>query len=125
MLDLADKLSKASGEAANRSLALAFADLDHNPSRALELATAELEVRADVYTYDALAWALFRNGKYQEAASSIRKALSQNTPEPSFHEHAASIYEALNLATEARRQRERIATLNPRFDIAPTPRSDR
>jgi Flp pilus assembly protein TadD len=120
-LDLADKLSKASGEKANRSLALAFADLEHNPSRALELATAELEVRGDIYTYDALAWALFRNGKYEEAAAAIRKALSQNTPEPSFHEHAAKIFEVLELAEEARSQRERLAVLNRRFDVGVRP----
>jgi tetratricopeptide (TPR) repeat protein len=117
MLDLADTLDKAAGEAANRSLALALADLDHKPARALELATAELEVRRDVYTYDALAWALFKNGKNDEAAEAMRKALSQNTPEPAFHEHAARIYEALGLSSEARQQRERMAALNPRFEL--------
>lgn len=119
ILDLADTLGKASGETANRGLALAFADLGHNPAGALALAKAELEVRGDVYTYDALAWALFRNGRYEEAASAIRKALSQNTPEPSFHEHTARIYEALGQADEAHRRRERVASLNPRFDVVP------
>jgi tetratricopeptide (TPR) repeat protein len=117
MLDLVDTLDKAGGEAANRSLALALADLDHKPARALELATAELEVRRDVYTYDALAWALFKNGKNDEAAEAMRKALSQNTPEPAFHEHAARIYEALGLSSEARQQRDRMAALNPRFEL--------
>lgn len=104
MLDLADTLDKASGEAANRSLALALADLDYKPARALELAAAELDVRRDVYTWDTLAWALFRNGKYSEAAAAIRQALDQNTPEPSFHEHAARIYEALGWTAEAHQQ---------------------
>jgi len=96
MLDVADTLGKAAGESANRSLALAFADLDYKTPRALELAQAELAIRKDVYTYDALAWALFKNGKYPEAASAMDQALSQSTPEPSFHEHAARIFSVVS-----------------------------
>jgi len=91
LLDITDKLDRAAGESANRSLALAFSDLDYRTDRALELARAELTVRRDVYTYDALAWALFKNGRHAEAVEAIGKALSQNTPEPSFREHAARI----------------------------------
>ncbi len=94
MLDVADKLGKAAGEAANRNLALAFADLDHHTARGLEIARAELDIRHDVYTYDALAWSLFKNGAFSEAAVAMRKALAQNTPEPQFREHAARIFEA-------------------------------
>jgi Flp pilus assembly protein TadD len=103
MLDVADALGKAAGEAANRNLALAYADLDYRTSRALELARAELAVRRDVYTYDALAWALFKNGKAAEASSVMEKALTQSTPEPSFHEHAALIFAAAGRTDEARR----------------------
>jgi len=95
MLDAADKLTRAAGETANRDLTLALADLDHNTARALELARAELETRGDVYTWDALAWALFKNGQAEQAASAMRKALAQNTPEPAFREHAARIFAAL------------------------------
>jgi hypothetical protein len=38
MLEVADALGKAAGEAANRNMSLAFADLDYQPARALELA---------------------------------------------------------------------------------------
>jgi Flp pilus assembly protein TadD len=103
MLDVADALGKAAGETANRNLALAYADLDYRTSRALELARAEFAVRRDVYTYDALAWALFKNGKTAEALSVIDKALAQKTPEPSFHEHAAQIFAATGRTDEARR----------------------
>jgi Flp pilus assembly protein TadD len=102
MLDVADALGKAAGEAANRNLALAYADLDYRTSRALELARAELAVRRDVYTYDALAWALFKNGKSRDAAAMIEKALAQRTPEPSFHEHATLIFAAAGRTDEAR-----------------------
>ena len=91
MLDLADRLNNAAGESANRNLALAFADFNHNLGRALEIAQAELAIRHDVYTYDALAWVLYKSGRTEQARSAMQKALAQNTPEPLFREHAAQI----------------------------------
>jgi Flp pilus assembly protein TadD len=105
LLDLADKLDQAAGESANRTLSLAYSDLGHRVERALDLARAELTVRQDVYTQDALAWALFRNGKLNDAAEAIGKALSQNSPEPAFHEHAAAIFEGLHHEEAAQRHR--------------------
>jgi Flp pilus assembly protein TadD len=61
-----------------------------------------LKVRQDVYTYDALGWALFKNGKIEEAAKAMDRALSQNSPEPSFHDHAARIFEACGRSAEAK-----------------------
>ena len=58
-----------------RDLVLIFADHDIRPNRALELAEGELEFRKDVYTYDALAWALYRNHRYTEAREAMQKAL--------------------------------------------------
>jgi Flp pilus assembly protein TadD len=117
LLDLADKLDQAAGETANRNLSLAYADLNHRTARALELAEAELKVRQDVYTYDALSWALFRNGKVADAAVAMEKALRQNTPEPSFHDHAAQIFEALGREEEGRTHRSRASALNPAAEI--------
>ena len=115
LLDVADQLDRAAGEMANRHLALAYADLEHRLPRALELARAELAVREDVYTYDALAWALYRNGHVEAAAQAMRKALSQSTPEPSFHAHAAAIYGAQGREDEAEASRKRAGALNPTY----------
>lgn len=94
LLEVADKLDQAAGEVANRQLALAYADLNYRPARALALAQAELVVRQDVYTYDALAWALFRNHHFAEAADAMQKAMAQHTPEPTFLAHAEAIQRA-------------------------------
>ncbi len=115
LLDVSDKLDQAAGETANRNLALALADLGHRTPRAVEIARAELNVRQDVYTYDALAWTLFRNGQVGEAATAMQRALAQNTPEPSFHEHAAQIFEALGQKELAQKHRERLSELNPKI----------
>jgi len=84
LLDVIDKISAANGEKANRNLVLAFADHDVKLDRALQLAQGELEFRRDVYSYDALAWALYKNHRIEEARQYMEKALALKTPEPGF-----------------------------------------
>jgi tetratricopeptide (TPR) repeat protein len=91
LLDVIDKVSIASGEKANRNLVLAFADHDVKLARALQLAEGELEFRRDVYSYDALAWALYKNHRIAEAQQYMQKALALKTPEPGFHRHSEII----------------------------------
>jgi tetratricopeptide (TPR) repeat protein len=93
-IDMIDAVSKASGERANRNLVLIFADHGWKLGRALELARGELEFRRDVYSYDALAWALHKSGDLSGAKEAIEKALKLATPEPMFREHAKLILEA-------------------------------
>ena len=91
LLDVIDKVSAANGEKANRNLVLAFADHDVKLSRALELAQGELAFRRDVYSYDALAWALYKNHRLAEAQEYMEKALLLKTPEPAFRLHSELI----------------------------------
>ena len=90
-LNVLEQLGRAQGEKANRGLALAFADAKVNLNRARELAEGELKVRNDVYSWDAVAWVLFQQGKVPEAAEAMGKALRMETPEPLFAAHAAAI----------------------------------
>ncbi len=76
LLDMIDKVSSATGEKANRNLVLAFADHDMKLDRALELAQGELEFRRDIYTYDALAWALYKNHRTPKLSSTWRRRSS-------------------------------------------------
>ena len=73
---------------------LAFADHDVKLDRALELAQGELEFRRDIYSYDALAWALYKNHRIDEAREYMEKALALQTPEPNFRLHAEIILHA-------------------------------
>ena len=68
--------------------------------RALELAKGELEFRKDIYSYDALAWALYKNHQYAEAQQYMEKALKLKTPEPTFRIHAEAISKALQRAAK-------------------------
>ena len=91
MIDVIDKINKNNGEVTNRNVAIIFADHGWHVDRALELATAELDVRKDIYSYDALAWALYQNKKFVQADDAMAKALKMGTPEPAFYYHAAQI----------------------------------
>jgi len=120
LIDVVDKMARANSEKTNRNLALVFANQDRNLARALELAQAETGVRGDVYTYDALAWALFKNGRSQEAEREAIKALQFGTQEPAFYYHAGLIAAARHKDAEAADYLERALALNPHFDLRQT-----
>jgi tetratricopeptide (TPR) repeat protein len=109
MIDIIDKINKNNGEVTNRNVALIFADHDWHVERALELATAELDVRKDIYSYDALAWALYKNKKFAEADEAMAKALKMGTPEPAFYYHAEQIALASGKTKEAEEYRKHYA----------------
>jgi tetratricopeptide (TPR) repeat protein len=116
MIEIIDRLGQAGNEKANRNLAMIYADHDWNVARALELAQNELEVRGDIYTYDALAWALYKNKRYQEAGEAMQKAMRFQTPEPMFFYHAGLIDNELGKKDEAREMLKKALALNPKFD---------
>lgn len=117
LIEMLDNLEQANKQTANRNLALVYADHDRKLDRALELAEAELKVRKDIYTYDALAWVLYKNKKYGEAAKAMNIAMQMGTPEPLFYYHAGMIAAALGNKADARMHLERALALNPRFDL--------
>ncbi|MFN0166583.1 MAG: tetratricopeptide repeat protein [Bryobacteraceae bacterium] len=117
LIDVVDQMARANGETTDRSLALIYANLNRKLDRARQLVEAELAVRPDVYSQDALAWVLYRQGEYGAAAEASRKALSRSTPEPAFFFHAARIATALARKEEARQHWVKLESLNPGFDI--------
>ena len=117
LVDMIDKLGQAKGETTNRNLVLLYADQDRKLDRALQLAQAELGSRRDVYTYDALAWALYKNGRLEEAEAASAKAIRLNTPEPIFYYHAGMIAAAAGKKADAKINLERALSLNPKFDV--------
>lgn len=105
-LDAIDALSRAAKESTNRTLALILADHNRHLDRALELITAEIPTRGDVYTWDAMSWILFKLGRVQDARAASLKAVRWSTPEPSFYFHASQIAEAAGEKTAAEEYRE-------------------
>ncbi|MEM7336539.1 MAG: tetratricopeptide repeat protein [Chloroflexota bacterium] len=62
---------------------------------ALEVAESSLEVHQDIYSYDLYAWALYKNGRFEEAAQAIEEALKLNTQDAELFTHAGEIYSAI------------------------------
>jgi tetratricopeptide (TPR) repeat protein len=110
-------LSKLNQVLANRELALFYADQGIKLPEALELARKELEVRHDIYTWDTMAWVLYRNGRLQEAADAINKALGLHTNDSLLLFHAGMIYHSLAKDSESQDFLSRALKTNPHFHV--------
>jgi tetratricopeptide (TPR) repeat protein len=75
----------------NRKLVFYYADHEHQPVKALEIARQELQWRHDVYTLDSYAWALHVNGQDVEARKQIEAALAVGIQDASLFRHAGEI----------------------------------
>jgi len=101
----------------NRDLALFYADHDMKLAESLDLAQKELEVRRDVYTWDALGWALYKNGKIAEAAKASEKAMQFGTRDSLILFHAAMISDRMGQPEQARNELRESLQINPHFHL--------
>lgn len=103
-------------------LELALFDAAHgDPVGALAAARDEWAKRHSVHVADAYAWALYANGRYAEAASHARTAMSLGYRNALFAFHAGMIQVKLGHAAEARRLLARAVDINPHFSIQYSP----
>ncbi|MGH7409399.1 MAG: tetratricopeptide repeat protein [Candidatus Methylomirabilales bacterium] len=101
----------------NRELAYFYADHDMKLKEALDLAKKELGVRQDIYAYDVLAWALYKNGKPQEARAPMQEALKLGTRDARLFFHAGMIAAALGEVEGAKAHLRRALETNPHFHL--------
>jgi tetratricopeptide (TPR) repeat protein len=101
----------------NRDLALFYADHDIKLEEALTLAHKEFEVRHDIYTWDALAWALYKNGKYQQAGDAMENALRPGTRDALLFFHAGMISSRLGQTSQAKERLQTALSINPQFHV--------
>jgi tetratricopeptide (TPR) repeat protein len=118
LIETIEKLGTATNEKTNRNLALVLADHDQDLAVALDLIRAELPGRGDVYTWDALSWVLYKNGRIEEAKAACGKALKLGTPEPLFYYHASKIALASGDRDAAHVYSKNLLALNSKFEIA-------
>jgi tetratricopeptide (TPR) repeat protein len=85
------RLNKIGESADPRTYALYLSTRGEASPTAVGLAYDELNTREDVFTYDALAWALAANGKTQEAYSRMQNALAEGTQDARLFFHATVI----------------------------------
>lgn len=110
------KVMKQGAQTDPRTLALFLATKNRAPARAVELALEEKKVRDDLWTEDALGWALYRAGKLAEARAASDKATRLGTPDARLWYHAG----ALRLAQgdpSGKALVQKALALNPSFDL--------
>jgi tetratricopeptide (TPR) repeat protein len=117
LIEYIGHLGKLNQLLANRELALFYADEGIKLPEALELARRELELRHDIYTWDTLAWVLYKNGRCQEAADAIDKAIGLHTNDSLILFHAGMIYHSLAKDSDAELFLSRALTTNVHFHV--------
>jgi tetratricopeptide (TPR) repeat protein len=101
----------------DRELALFYCNHDRQLPRSLELARRDLTVRKDIYAYDALAWALLKNDRPEEAQAAMTEALKLGTRDAALYYHAGMIAHRLGQTERARAQLRRALEVNPYFSF--------
>jgi len=101
-----------------RAHALFLANRRIAAERAVGLARAELEVRGDVYTEDALGWALYAAGQLEEAEQHAARATRLGTRDALLDYHLGAIQLARGKLAEGRASLDRALRQNPHFDRA-------
>jgi len=101
-----------------RTVALYLSTRQTNVKKAVDLARAELDKRGDVFTLDALAWALARSGHMDEASAVMARALAEGTQDGRLFLHAAAIAAASGRHADAARWASKARTF--RFTLLPS-----
>jgi tetratricopeptide (TPR) repeat protein len=100
-----------------RVLSLFYSEHDRQLPRALELAEQDLAARRDIHGYDALAWALYKMGRPEEAARAMAEALKLGTKDATLFYHAGMIDHRKGDRVSARAWLGRALALNPYFSL--------
>jgi tetratricopeptide (TPR) repeat protein len=109
----------------NRELAYFYADHDRKLPEALDLAKRELEVRKDIYAYDVLAWALYKNDQPHQALAAMTEALKLGTKDARLFFHAGMIHHRLDEHGKAQDYLRRALATNPYFHVLHVEVADR
>ncbi len=100
-----------------RVLSLFYSDHDRDLPRALELAERDLVDRKDIYGYDALAWALLKNNRPEEASKAMDEAFKPGLRDANLDYHAGLIQLRLGDKAKARDHLARALARNPAFSL--------
>ncbi|MEZ4711550.1 MAG: tetratricopeptide repeat protein [Caldilineaceae bacterium] len=103
----------------NVDLELAYFDVEYgdDPAAALAEVQAAYAERPTIYAADALAWALYKNGRFEEAQEYSAQALRLGMQDATLHYHAGMIAQALGHHKTAQAHLAKAREINPYFSI--------
>src|SRR6266508_6175640 len=90
-----------------------YADVLEDGAEAVKWARKDIALRENFSTQAALAWALYRDGRFAEALESIEHALASGVKDAHLFSQAAIIYRAAGRADEAAPYSQMAAAINP------------
>jgi len=112
------QLNAAAGMDVDMELALFDADHGSDPAATVERAQAAYGRRPSIYAADALAWALYRAGRLEEARTYSTQALRLGTRDALLHYHAGMIAAGLGDKAEAHKLLTQALAINPSFSLS-------
>ncbi|MDR3623291.1 MAG: hypothetical protein P4L85_28420 [Paludisphaera borealis] len=93
-----------------------YADVLEDGPEAVKWARKDLELRPNPATREALAWALYREGRFDEALALVIQALASGVSDAHLTYHAAMIHLAAGRVEQGKQLLARTAALNPRYN---------
>jgi len=107
-------LQRSAGQIVDLEMARFEADRGDDPAGAVALARKAFDARPDnVFTADALGWALYRAGDIQGAVPHMESAVRLETADPGMRARAAVVFDAAGQPDRARQQLEAAFTMAP------------
>jgi tetratricopeptide (TPR) repeat protein len=123
LVEAIQQLFEANGVNVDLDLALFEANHGDDPAAAVDLARRAYEREPNIKAADALGWALYSAGQYDEARASADEALRLGTPYGSFLYHAGMIAKAQGDTAAARDFLTRALEQDPYFSPLYAPRA--
>jgi tetratricopeptide (TPR) repeat protein len=110
--------SESENEESKPDLILMDAGSPDTAPTALQLALEEIRARQDVWTLDAYAWALYANGRFEDADAAVQKAIAVGIQSAQIFNHAGHIAQKLNRSADAVKYFKLAVQSNPASEFA-------
>jgi tetratricopeptide (TPR) repeat protein len=121
-----EQLYQANGINVDLQMSLFFADHDTSISNAAQQALAVRQAQpGSIYTADAVAWALYKAGQFEEALPYANASLAMGTQDASLFYHAGMIQKALGNNAAAQDDLQKAIAINPHFSPLQAPIAQR
>ncbi len=115
LIEAIGTISRAQSMVFDRYRAMFDSNHGRHLQEGLTLARREMGVRQDVYAYDTLAWAEYKNGLLPQAAAAMRQALAHGTQDALLFYHAGTIAKAQGDRAQSDADFAHAAALDPYF----------
>ena len=92
-----------------------YADSREEGAEAVQWARKDLALRSTPFTHDALAWALYRAGRFAESRGELEAALAGGIKDAHIYYHAGLIFSAAGEIERGQEFLRETARLNPRY----------